>query len=235
MGDSKVLGDSAVQNGATLFDKTAEEFAARADSQIEEGRYRRGELFLNAALSKVTSNGYVLDYGCGPGRISSILSKRGFRVLGVDPSSEMIALARHQSFGNLPLAFQTIPAEFAIPGGEQFDGIVCSSVIEYSSDPLRLLRAFRDVLRPSGALIISFANSRSIFRAPFQHRNLHLSAQVHTWPWPQFRSLMEQAGFYRFEGPQYFEGPVERMAGLRLLTSSQFVGVLGLVVATKKG
>jgi 2-polyprenyl-3-methyl-5-hydroxy-6-metoxy-1,4-benzoquinol methylase len=230
-----LIGSDSIQNGRTVFDKTAAAFAERADSQIEGGRYRRGALFLNAAMEHVPSNGYILDYGCGPGRISRILGMSGFRVLGVDPSPEMVDVAKRQFLERLSVAFETLSEEFAIPKGELFDGIVCSSVIEYSSDPLQLLKAFWAVLRPSGALIISFANSRSIFRAPFQHRNLHLAAQMHTWIWPQFRALAEEAGFRSIGGAQYFEGPVERIPGLHHLTASQFVGGLGLVVATKKG
>ncbi|MFZ0395271.1 MAG: methyltransferase domain-containing protein [Terracidiphilus sp.] len=223
-----------MQNIPTVFDNTASKFAAKTDLQIEGGRYRRGDLFLNAVLSTVASGGYLLDYGCGPGRISWILAKSGFRVIGLDPSREMVAVAKRQSLEELSLDFQTISAEFDIPKGERFDGIICSSVIEYSSNPANLLKAFQSVLRPSGTLIISFANSRSIFRAPFQHRNLHLGAQRHTWTWPQFRSLLEEANFQSVGSPQYFEGPVGRVPGLSLLTASQFVGGLGLIIAKKK-
>ena len=229
-----MLENRSMQNAPTVFDDTASKFAAKADSQIHEGIYRRGELFLKAALSAIPAGGSVMDYGCGPGRISRILATNGYRVLGVDPSSEMIAMARRQSLEQLPLDFQTISAEFAIPQGRQFDGIICSSVIEYSTDALRLLRAFWSVLHPSGTLIISFANSRSIFRAPFQHNNLHLAAQIHTWNWPQFQALVELGGYRVVATPQYYEGPVARIPGLRALTASQFVGGLGLVVAAKK-
>lgn len=223
-----------MQNIPTVFDITASKFAAIADSQIEGRKYRRGELFLNAALTEIPPAGYVLDFGCGPGRISRILAKSGFRVLGLDPSPEMVAIAMHQSLEKLSLKFETITAEFDISTREQFDGVICSSVIEYSSDPARLLRAFQSLLSPSGTLIISFANSRSIFRAPFQHRNLHLGAQKHTWTWPQFQDLLEHANFQAVGSRQYFEGPVERVRPLRFLTASEFVGGLGLVIAKRK-
>jgi len=111
---------------------------------------------------------------------------------------------------------------------------VCSSVIEYEARPEELLSRFIAALRPGGALVISFANSRSISRALFQRRNLHLAAQQHTWSWIQFRELLENAGFNLVGGTVYFESFFDRIAPLRFVSSWQYAGALGLVVAVKK-
>src|SRR3981081_480280 len=79
-----------------LFEVTAESFAANTDAQIASDTYRRGELFLEAARKWIPSNGRVLDYGCGPGRIAHILAVGGYRVVGVDPSPAMIREANRQ-------------------------------------------------------------------------------------------------------------------------------------------
>jgi len=218
----------------SLFDKTAAEFTAKVDKQIRRGRYRRGNLFLSAAVSSTCPQGYVLDYGCGPGRISALLVEQGFRVLGVDPSPEMIAVARQQNLSAAQAEFQLCEAYPLEDQKERFDAIVCSSVIEYEPRPAELLRRFSVALRSSGVLMISFANSRSLSRALFHRRNLHLGAQVHTWTWQEFSQLLEHGGFKTNRNAVYFDSAFDRLAPLSFLSSSQLIGALGLIVAVKR-
>ena len=219
---------------STLFDLTANDFASSVDRQIDSGRYRRGGLFLAAAKRSVPSGGYILDYGCGPGRISALLGRQGFRVLGIDPSPEMISVAKKQHVESLPVEFRVFGTRPLDTAEATFDAIVCSSVIEYEVRPEQLLSRFLSALKPSGVLIISFANSRSISRALFQRRNLHLDAQQHTWSWSQFRKLLEDGGFNPIQDPVYFESFFDRISPLCFLSSWQYTGALGLVVAVKK-
>ncbi len=51
------------------------------------------------ALKEV--RGRVLDVGCGPGRHSLFLQKKGFRVVGIDPSPTQCALARVRGVQNV--------------------------------------------------------------------------------------------------------------------------------------
>ncbi len=228
------MENDAVSGGPTLFDQTAADFTAKVDKQIDAGRYRRGDLFLAAAISSVPSHGYILDYGCGPGRIAALLGGRGFRVLGLDPSPAMILSARQQRLDALEVEFQLCEARPLEAQSEVFDAVVCSSVIEYEQQPVELLRRFSAALRPSGVLVISFANSRSLSRALFQRRNLHLGAQVHTWSWQEFSQLLEQGGFKPIRNAVYFDSFLDRIAPLRFFSASQFIGALGLIVAVKQ-
>lgn len=218
---------------STIYDRTATAFAARIDQLIDSGRYRRGNLFLSAALASVPSQGNILDYGCGPGRISALLARNGFRVRGIDPSAGMIAVAMQQNPAGLQLEFQCCQTIAGQPGGF-FDAVVCSSVIEYVVDPGLLLGEFHRVLRPGGALMISFANSRSISRAFFQRRNLHLPDQKHLWNAREFNQLLMNNNFVPTHSPRYFESAFDRLPPLALLSYSQFVGTLGIVVAVSK-
>ena len=217
----------------SVFDETAADFASKVDRQIDSGRYRRGDLFLAGIESSVPSNGYILDYGCGPGRIAAHIARRGFGVLGLDPSPGMIELAKRQNLDGLRVEFRnskTFPVDMQ---QGTFDAIVCSSVIEYEAEPEQLLGRFSSALHSSGKLIISFANSRSLSRMFFHYRNLHLTAQRQLWTWSQFRLLLERTGFSPIQGATYFDSFFDRFPPLSFLSKSSFVGGLGLVIAVK--
>ena len=74
---TKMHKDEKVEDMTSLFDGQAVDAANTWDKQIAAGRFVRGEMFLNAAKSSVRPGGYVLDYGCGPGRISTLLPGGG--------------------------------------------------------------------------------------------------------------------------------------------------------------
>jgi SAM-dependent methyltransferase len=218
----------------TIYDRTAAEFASRVDRLIDTGRYRRGQLFLEAASATVPSGGTILDYGCGPGRISALLARRGFRVRGFDPSAAMIAAAREQPLEGAQVEFQCLQTvgSLSLPPG-CCDAVVCSSVLEYVPEPVDLLLEFHGALRPAGTLIISFANRRSLSRAVFQRRNLHLPDQKHLWTWREFRRLLAEAQFQPVREPRYFESALDRF-GFGFLSASAWTGTLGLVVARRQ-
>lgn len=216
----------------TIYDQTAAQFASRVDRLIEAGLYRRGQLFLEAASESVPSGGTIIDYGCGPGRISALLARRGFRVRGFDPSSAMIAAARKQSLNGAQVEFQCMETVGDLAPA-CCDAIVCSSVIEYVEEPVELLREFHDAVRPAGTLIISFANRSSMSRALFQQRNLHLPDQKHLWTWPEFMQLLAESQFQPVREPRYFESMMDRF-GCGFLSASSWMGALGLVVARRE-
>jgi ubiquinone/menaquinone biosynthesis C-methylase UbiE len=50
-------------------------------------------------LAKMPSGAAILDLCCGTGQLAAALTKRGFRVTGVDGSEEMLGYARHNAPG----------------------------------------------------------------------------------------------------------------------------------------
>jgi 2-polyprenyl-3-methyl-5-hydroxy-6-metoxy-1,4-benzoquinol methylase len=228
------LADNAVGGNPTVFEETAADFTAKVDKLVNAGRYRRGNLFLSAAAAAIPPKGDVLDYGCGPGRISALLARHGYNVLGVDPSPGMISAAKQQVLDRVRARFEFCDSWSIDNQIGAFDAIVCSSVIEYEAQPADLMCKFHRALRPSGALIVSFANSRSLSRALFQRRNLHLGAQVHTWNGRQFIELLVQCGFKPIRQTVYFESFFDRFFSLGALSASPFIGALGLIVAARK-
>jgi 2-polyprenyl-3-methyl-5-hydroxy-6-metoxy-1,4-benzoquinol methylase len=120
-----------------------------------------------------------LDAGCGSGTMARYLVEAGARVLGVDAAEEMIAIARElasQDVVKQEVAgktdkhsqqprFEHITTIAHLPLADQsLDGILCSSVLEYVSDPAACLAEFARVLRPRGLLVVSVANRNSLVR-----------------------------------------------------------------------
>lgn len=216
-----------------VFDEAAVGFGNAVDKSIQKGRYLRGDLFVSAAIERIEQRSLILDYGCGNGRISLMLARQGFRVLGVDPSPAMIATARQQLLDNSDVEFQVCQACPSDPPEIPCEAIICSSVIEYVPEPEKLLRWFSAALRPPGVLMISFANSGSIWGAwcRFRHTSGFSTAQRHIWSGPQFCRLLERGGFAAEGRPRYFESPLDRIQHLRAVKESSLGGTLGLIVA----
>ena len=98
------------------------------------------------------ASGRVLDVGCGTGRLVAALSARGARAWGVDPSPEMLAVARR----NVPRAvgLKRGAAEQLPFKDGSFDRAVMHLVVHLVDRP-RALREIRRVLIPDGKLAIA--------------------------------------------------------------------------------
>ena len=116
-----------------------------------------GELVAAEAAGRVPGEGVVLDLGCGSGQEAVWLAGRGYRVIGVDDSTEALALARrraveagvevewrHASVLDLPLDEDS--ADFALDRG-CFHSIAPEDRDEYAAEIAR-------VLAPRGQLLL---------------------------------------------------------------------------------
>ena len=106
-------------------------------------------------LWKTDSQGVrsVLDLCCGTGLLAAELVARGYRVVGVDASEAMLALARERLGPEVVLSRMTLP-DLAVDG--VFDAAVCTADgLNYlTPEALRLtVGAVAGCLRPAGWLV----------------------------------------------------------------------------------
>lgn len=99
----------------------------------------------------------ILDLGCGTGSITNILAKRGYDMIGVDLSPDMLNVARDKAYEDeLDVLYlcQDI-REFELYG--TVDAIICTlDVLNYITDPKDLKRVFslvKNYLNPDGIFI----------------------------------------------------------------------------------
>lgn len=106
-----------------------------------------------------------LDAGCGTGTLSRWLAReRGFSVVAIDASEQMLLNA-------LPEEGVDYRRSNVIKTGFpecSFDGVLCSSVLEYIPSIEAALREFHRLLKPGGALLASVPNSALSVRIPLK-------------------------------------------------------------------
>lgn len=94
----------------------------------------------------------VLDIGCGNGFLLDILRKRGKKILGIEPLSEMIALA-NQHFPGLPI-YKGLAEDLDKILPNRVDTIILTDVLEHIKDDQTQLKKIHDRLNPRGQLIL---------------------------------------------------------------------------------
>jgi ubiquinone/menaquinone biosynthesis C-methylase UbiE len=99
----------------------------------------------------------ILDAGCGTGNYSVELMQRGFRVTGVDHSSQLLMLARKKAAAaGLEIPFD-VGDILTLNVDCQYDAVLCRGVLNdlvEEHDRIQVFRSFAAFLRFGGALIL---------------------------------------------------------------------------------
>ncbi len=154
-----------------------------------------------------------LDAGCGAGVLSRALAAKGCAVTGVDASAKMIQAARSSKAGD-PAASINEPVFEVIETVENldfplssFDGVVCSSVLEYVENPHRAIAEFHRIVKPGGFLLVSVPNKTSLLRNVQRTSYLvlktffgvrwpaYLEFSKHSFTYNSFCRLLKSRGF----------------------------------------
>ncbi len=132
------------------------EYFGKSSKVYEQTRGKRFVLIpaIRRNLKK-SSNGKLLDVGCGIGDLSLVANAKGYTYYGVDVSKDMIARAK-QIFpsGKFIVASAT---NFSSHFKEKFDVILLSMLlpaIKEEKDLLKTLQECKKVLKPHGEIIL---------------------------------------------------------------------------------
>lgn len=105
----------------------------------------------------------VLDVGCGPGDFLQTGQRRGWKVMGVEPSPAASKFACDQGL-NVKTGFF---GPEILPTLGQFDFIHMSEVLEHVADPSEVVSNASKLLRPGGVICISVPNDFNDFQDTF--------------------------------------------------------------------
>lgn len=103
--------------------------------------------------------GRLLDLGCGSGKSLLIAKQLGWDVVGLEIDPSAVKAAREQGLNVVQGDFRQLK-QFK----NEFDGIICSHVLEHVHFPLELLQLITEALRPKGVLMLSLPNALSHVR-----------------------------------------------------------------------
>ena len=143
--------------------------------------------------------GRLLDIGCGRGDMLRAFAERGFEVSGLDVSPAAKEMAAPHPVKIADLERDELPY---VPGS--FDCVFSKSVIEHMHDPLALLRASLEALRPGGVAVVMTPSWLHHGWGPF-----YLDfTDVRPFTAPALADALELAGFEGVEVRHFRQLPV---------------------------
>lgn len=144
---------------AALHDND-DELWKKVDAGWGTRRVRAFENILLGLKKLGFGGGRMLDIGSGFGYMLNMARKRGFEVLGVEPSPLARRLAGQR------LGVESVPDVDAIPAERSsFDVILCLETLYYCRDVREMLLKIRGKLSPAGCFVLKIrANRTALFR-----------------------------------------------------------------------
>ena len=165
-------------------------FAEVYDQFMDNVPYREWADFLQEILQKEgISNGLVLDLGCGTGSMTEELAGRGYDMIGVDNSEDMleIAMEKRQESGHDILYLLQDMQGFELYGTVRAVVSVCDSV-NYVTEKEELEQVFRLVnnyLDPGGIFVFDF-NTEYKYREVLGDRTIAENREDSSFIWDNY-------------------------------------------------
>jgi SAM-dependent methyltransferase len=164
--DNPALSPDHSDSNRATYDRIAQRYA---ETQ-EKSRTESDDLFFeleSSFIAKLPAKAVVVDMGCGPGMDSARFAARGYRVVGLDLSAGMLAVAARSLPGRVVQGdMRALPI-----GSHRLDGIwsVASLLHVPERDTPKVLSEFRRTLRSSGllALVTALGEGESFEEVPY--------------------------------------------------------------------
>jgi len=172
------------------------EYQKRYSPQFAQEYLEWWDRLITYPLSQL-NQGLVLDCGCGIGYLAKKISVThpDFKVIGLEPSAAMLALARNRK--NL---VYLVGSATSLPFRSScFSAIICKEALHHVDYPHKALAEFYRVLRPGGILMLSDPCSDSFLLQALRRVSFRLCRKFNpdhgSFGADQMQRMLEQKGF----------------------------------------
>lgn len=160
---SELRRGKAPAQAAEHFDELAPEYNAQFRPHVWNYLLQKRVGLMAAELPPPEAAGIGLDLGCGLGLQGEAMTRRGFRVVGVDPAHQLLRHGRRQGLSTL------VGDALRLPFADESVGFVYAvGVLHHLADKDAQSAACREILRvlkPGGFLVVQETNTNNpLFR-----------------------------------------------------------------------
>lgn len=139
------------EQSVDIYNKIVKSYASKFSKPSE---------YIDEFTDLVAKNGKILDIGCGTGTDANYIASKGFEVIGIDLSEEMLNIAK-KKFPHID--FRIADMRKLSFENEQFDGIFVAFSLFHipKKDVPNTLADLYDLLKPNGAIYIAIQEGKS--------------------------------------------------------------------------
>ena len=134
-----------------------DEWAESYDGQPTPATKAERGVFMIFVSPKKTD--IILEIGCGTGRLTIPLSKKCKKIIGVDFSDQMLAIAKKKSVGYHNIELRKLNARKKLPfKNESFDRVICPLAINHIENLISFFGEIHRVLKHDGLFVFDDVN-----------------------------------------------------------------------------
>jgi SAM-dependent methyltransferase len=173
-----------------LYNELAEEYEKRTDILLPVT-----EKAMDYFSAYIKPGGSILDIGCGVGLAMSVLTSKGFEVVGIDLSQRMAEFAKRRNPRSNIIVGDFMEVKF----DEKFDAALVFAFIHLfpKSEIPTVFDKIRSILKPGGVALISstesFESKEGIY--PKEDFGRRYKRFRKFWTEQELRDSLNQAGF----------------------------------------
>jgi 2-polyprenyl-3-methyl-5-hydroxy-6-metoxy-1,4-benzoquinol methylase len=184
-----------------FYDKNKQDKAIHEEINIDELRSNFMHDTLRRAdfISKrFSTENKILDVGCGYGFFLEEMSRRGYKIAGVEISKERRELAETVTDCNI---FDINFEDGVDSSIYKFDAVTLFHVLEHAVDPIEFCRNVKNVIKENGCLVIEVPNVNELMLETCQSYNKFywIRAHLNYFSKKTLSTVLKKAGFSNIE------------------------------------